>query len=120
MDQMAVENCSNVSAKESLPDFGNHDLTAVFLPPVILPEIYRGKSGKIFYPVYTREAIALRWALDRLAGWELPGKDHVEEYIRSMFMSHASPGVFQQILDKAKSPDYRNSICIEPIGIHTK
>ena len=23
MDQMAVENCSNVSAKESLPDFGN-------------------------------------------------------------------------------------------------
>jgi integrase/recombinase XerD len=98
MDLMAVENCSNVSAKESLPDFGNHDLTAVVLPPVILPEIYRGKSGKIIYPVYTREAIALRWALDRLAGWELPGKDHVKEYIRSMYRRNFRPRTYASAL----------------------
>ena len=28
----------------------------------------------------------------------------LEEYIRSMFMSHASPMVFQQILERAKDP----------------
>jgi integrase/recombinase XerD len=94
MDQMAVENCSIVSVKESLPGFGNHDLAAGFLPPVILPEIYRGKSGKIFYPVYTQEAIALRWALDRLAGWELPGKEHIEEYIRSMYRRNFRPRTY--------------------------
>ena len=74
MDQMTTENCSITSEKEPLADFGSNDLDAGFLPPVILPEIYRGKSGKVFYPEYTQEAKALHWALDRLAGWELAGQ----------------------------------------------
>ena len=74
MDQMATENCSIVSAKESLPEFGINDRQAGFLPSLILPEIYRTKSGKVVYPAYTQEAKALQWALDRLAGWDLPGK----------------------------------------------
>jgi len=85
MDQMTTENFSITSEKEPLADFGSNDLDAGFLPSVIFPEIYTGKSGKVFYPEYTQEAKALRWALDRLAGWELPGKEHVEEYIRSMY-----------------------------------
>jgi len=74
MDQMAVENCSIISAKESLPKFGVNDRQAGFLPSLILPEIYRTKSGKVVFPRYTQEERALRWALDRLAGWNLPGK----------------------------------------------
>jgi integrase/recombinase XerD len=98
MDQMATENCSIQSAKEFLTDFGRHDLPAGFLPSVILPEIYRGKSGKVFYPEYTQEAKALHWALDRLAGLELPGKEHVEEYIRSMYRRNFRPRTYASAL----------------------
>jgi integrase/recombinase XerD len=98
MDQMTIENCSIISAKESLPEFRSNDLSAVFLPSIILPEIYRGKSGKIFYPRYTQEARALHWALNRLAGWELPGKEHVEEYIRSMYRRNFRPRTYASAL----------------------
>ena len=94
MDQMAIENCSIVSAKESLPDFGINDRQAGFPPSLILPEIYRGKSGKVFYPEYTQEAKALQWALDRLAGWDLPGKEHVEEYFRYMYRRNFRPKTY--------------------------
>jgi integrase/recombinase XerD len=94
MDQMAIENCSFVSAKESLPEFGINDRQAGFLPSLILPEIYRTKSGKVFYPEYTQEAKALQWALDRLAGWDLPGKEHVSEYFRYMYRRNFRPKTY--------------------------
>jgi integrase/recombinase XerD len=94
MDQMTTGNFSTTSEKEPLTDFGSNDLDAGFLPSVILPEIYSGKSGKVFYPEYTQEAKALRWALDRLAGWELPGKEHVDEYIRSMYRRNFRPKTY--------------------------
>ena len=56
MGQIAIENCSIVSAKESLPEFEINAQQAGFLPSVILSEIHRGKSGKVFYPRYTQEA----------------------------------------------------------------
>jgi hypothetical protein len=64
------------------------------LPSIILPEIYRGKSGKTFYPEYTQEARALQWALNRLAGWELPGKEHVEDYFRYMYRCNFRPKTY--------------------------
>jgi integrase/recombinase XerD len=94
MDQMTIENCSIISENESLTDFGSNDLPAGFHPSIILPEIYRGKSGKAFYPEYTKEARALRWALNRLAGWELPGKEHVEGYFRSMYRRNFRPRTY--------------------------
>ena len=94
MDQMAVENCSIVSAKESLPEFGIHDRQVGFLPPLILPEIYRTKSGKVVFPAYTQEERALHWALDRLADWDLPGKEHVEEYFRYMYRRNFRPKTY--------------------------
>ena len=94
MDQMTIEDCSILSAKESLTDFGSNDLRAGFLPSVILPEIYRGKSGKVFYPEYTQEAKALQWALHRLAGWDLPGKEHVEDYFRYMYRRNFRPKTY--------------------------
>ena len=94
MDQMATENCSIISEKESLADFGSNDLQEGFHPSIILPEIYRGKSGKTFYPEYTQEAKALQWALNRLAGWDLPGKEHVEEYFRHMYRRNFRPKTY--------------------------
>ncbi len=94
MDQMTTENCSIISEKEPLSDFGSNDLPAVFLPPIILTEIYRGKSGKVIYPEYTQGAKALQWALNRLAGWDLPGKEHVEEYFRHMYRRNFRPKTY--------------------------
>lgn len=98
MDQMAIENCSILSAQEPLPECGKNDLAAVFLPSIILPEIYRGKSGKVVYPHSTQEAKALQWALNRLAGWDLPGTAHVEEYFRSMYRRNFRPSTYSGAL----------------------
>ena len=98
MNQMIAENYSVVSPKESLSEFGGDAQQAGFLPSIILTEIYRGKSGKVFYPVYTQEAIALQWALDRLASWELPGKEHIEEYVRHMYRRNFRPRTYASAL----------------------
>jgi len=94
MDQMATENCSILSAKESLPDFGRNDLQTGVLPSSLLPEIYQDKSEKVFSSEYTQEAKALHRALDRLAGWDLPGKAHVEEYFRYMYRRNFRPKTY--------------------------
>jgi integrase/recombinase XerD len=99
MDQMAIGNCSIVTAQESLPAFEIDNQQAGFLPSLILPEIYRTKSGKIVYPRYTQEERALRWALDRLAGWYMPGKVHVEEYVRSMYRRNFRPRTYASALN---------------------
>jgi len=119
MDQTAIENCSIVSAKESLPEFGIDDQQAGFLPSIILPEIYRTKSGKVVYPAYTQEEKALHWALDRLAGWELPGKEHVEEYFRSMYRRNFRPrtyaGALNAIYDFLSGVRASGKTCLEEI-----
>ena len=85
MDQVATENCDIISVKEILPGFGSNDPQSGFPPSVILPEINSENPETSFYPEYTQGGKALRWALKRLSGWELPGKEHVEEYYRSMY-----------------------------------
>jgi len=40
----------------------------------------------------------------------------LEDYIRAMFMSHALPTVFQQILEKAKEPGYSN-VCMAQMRV---
>jgi site-specific recombinase XerD len=98
MNQVIAENYSVVSPKESLPELGIDAQQAGFLPSIILTEIYRGKTGKIFYPVYTQEEIALQWAMDRLARWELPGKEHIEEYVRHMYRRNFRPRTYASAL----------------------
>jgi integrase len=78
-----------------------------FSHPIILPEIYRTKSGKVVYPAYTQEEKALHWALDRLAGWDLPGKEHVEEYFRSM-----DPDDVKQFISGIDNPRDRAMIMV--------
>jgi site-specific recombinase XerD len=98
MDQKTRENCRIISAKESLPEFGISYRKAGFLPSIIIPAIYRTKSGEVVYPAYTQEEKALHWALDRLAGWALPGKAHVEEYFRSMYRRNFRPRTYASVL----------------------
>jgi len=119
MDQMAIDNCSIASTKESLPEFGIDDRQAGFLPSIILPEIYRTKSGKVVYPAYTQEEKALHWVLDRLAGWDLPGKAHVEEYFRSMYRRNFRPrtyaGALIAIYDFLSGVRVSGKTCLEEI-----
>lgn len=98
MDLIAIENCGVISAKEFLPEYEINDRSAVFSPSLILPEIYRTKPGKVVYPACTQEERALHWALDRLAGWDLPGKGHVEEYFRSMYRRNFRPRTYASAL----------------------
>lgn len=92
MDQMITENCSITPEKETPADHRRDP--AGFFPSIILSEIYKGKSGKILYPEYTPEAKALRWSLERVADWDLPGKEPVEEYFRGMYRRNFRPRIF--------------------------
>lgn len=98
MDQITIEQISTNSTEETLPEFVGDNVPVVFLPPIILSEIYRGKSGKVLYPQYTQETKALHWTLKRLAGWDLPGKEHVEEYFRSMYRRNFRPRTYESAL----------------------
>lgn len=94
MDRMTIKNCSILSEKKSPAETGINDLQVGFLSPIILPKIYRGKSGKVLCPGYTQEPRALHMALNRLAGWNLPGKEHVEEYFRYMYRRNFRPKTY--------------------------
>lgn len=98
MDQMNVGTSSNRSAQESLLEFEITDQQAVVRPSIILSKINRGKSEEIIYPADTSEAKALQWALNRLAGWEVPGKEHVEEYFRGMYRRNFRPKTYASTL----------------------
>jgi len=54
---------------------------------------------EVVYPAYTQEERALHWVLDRLAGWDLPGKEHVEEYFRSMYRRNFRPRTYASALN---------------------
>jgi len=94
MDRMTIKNYSILSEKGSPAESGSNDLQAGFLSPIILPEIYRGRSGKVLCSGYTQEARALHGVLNRLASWDLPGKEHVEEYFRSMYRRNFRPKTY--------------------------
>jgi len=97
MDLLTTENSSIQPAIEAPKNFEVEEAPA-FPPTVILPEVYRVKSGKIVYPRYSKEAKALHWALERIAGWQLPGKEHVEEYFRGMYRRNFRPKTYGSAL----------------------
>jgi integrase/recombinase XerD len=51
-----------------------------------------------FSQAQARRANALRRALERVAGWELPGKEYVGEYLRDMYRRNGKPSTFQGAL----------------------
>jgi integrase/recombinase XerD len=91
MNQIATEKHSIKPAKESLADYGDidqdngRDPTRVFKKNI---------SEKLESSEYEHEAKALRWALKRLAEWDLPGKEHVENYFRHMYRRNFRPKTY--------------------------
>jgi integrase/recombinase XerD len=94
MDQRAIESNSVISTNESLTAFGSIDRREGVHPSIVLTKIKRGKSETQFCPEFESKTRALQWALNRLAGWELPGKAHVEGYFRSMYRRNFRPKTY--------------------------
>jgi integrase/recombinase XerD len=57
-------------------------------------ETRRGKVSS----AYEKKVKALQRALDRVAAWELPGKEYVAEYLRDMYRRNCKPSTFQGAL----------------------
>jgi integrase/recombinase XerD len=91
MNQIATEKHSIKPAKESLADYGNIDQDKGHHPSRVFK---KSISEKLESTEYEQEAKALRWALNRLAGWDLPGKEHVENYFRHMYRRNFRPKTY--------------------------
>ena len=91
MNQIAIEKHSIKPAKESLADYGDIDQDNGRHPTRVFK---KNISEKLESTEYEQEAKALRWALNRLAGWDLPGKEHVENYFRHMYRRNFRPKTY--------------------------
>jgi hypothetical protein len=98
MDQRAIEYCSVIPTNESLTEFGSIDRQEGIHPSIFLSEAHRGKSEKPCCPELEAKARAFQWALNRLAGWHLPGKEHVEGYLRDMCRRGLRPKTYSSNL----------------------
>ena len=69
------------------------------IPPVpVLPETITETRGGRFSRAYEKKAKALRRALNRVADWELPGKDQAAEYLRDLHRRNCMPTTMQGVL----------------------
>src|SRR4030042_716322 len=84
MDQRTIEHCSVIPTNESLTEIGSIDRQEGIHPSIFLSKTHRGKTERPFCPELEAKTRAFQWALNRLAGWRLPGKEHVEDYLRDM------------------------------------
>jgi len=91
MDQTAAEKHFSKSTKESLAFYDDIDRDACRRSAKVfkksIPETLESTA-------YEQKAKALRWALKRLAGWDLPGKEHVENYFRHMYRRNFRPKTY--------------------------
>jgi len=94
MDQIASEKHRIISVKASLSDFGSVDQRKGVQPATFFRKSISKKSDSYFSYEYEQEAKALRWALKRLADWDLPGKEHVTEYCRHMYRRNFRPKTY--------------------------
>ena len=63
-----------------------------------LPPPNQETSEPVFCSEFEKKAKVLRRSLERLAQWEVPGKQQVEEYLRDMYRRNCSPRTFQGAL----------------------
>ncbi len=94
MDQRTIESCSFISTNESLTTFGSIDRREGIHPSIVFTKTNEGKLERPFCPEFESKTRALQWALNRLAGWDLPGKEHVEEYFRYMYRRNFRPKTY--------------------------
>jgi len=98
MDQRTIEFCSVIPTNESLTEFGSIDRREGIHPSIFLSKTHRGKSERPFCPEIEAKTRAFQWALNRLAGWRLPGKEHVEDYLRDMYRRGLRPKTYSSNL----------------------
>ena len=95
MEQVATEKDSLISAKESLTDFASIDQDKGIHPTrVFKKSISEKPANTVSSNEYEQEARALQWALDRITGWDLPGKEHVASYSRHMYRRNFRPKTY--------------------------
>lgn len=102
MDQKTIESCNVISTNESLTDFGSIDQREGVHPSNVLIKINRGKTERPFCPEFEVKTRTLQWALNRLAGWGLPGTEHVENYCRFMYRRNFRPKTYFSSLTAIK------------------
>jgi integrase/recombinase XerD len=98
MDQRAIEYCSVIPTNESLTEFGSIDRREGIHPSIFLSKTHRGKAERPFCPELEAKTRAFQWALNRLSGWRLPGKQHVEDYLRDMYRRGLRPKTYSSNL----------------------
>lgn len=98
MDQRAIEYRSVIPANESLTEFGSTDRREGIQPSIFLPKTPRGKAERPFCSEFEAKTRAFQWALNRLSGWCLPGKKHVEDYLRNMYRRGLRPKTYSSNL----------------------
>jgi integrase/recombinase XerD len=91
MNQTVTEKHSIKPSKEALADYGDIDQDKGRHPTRVFK---KNISEKVESTEHEQEAKALRWALKRLASWDLPGKAHVEGYFRHMHRRNFRPKTF--------------------------
>jgi site-specific recombinase XerD len=94
MDQSSIESCSFISTNESLTTIGSIDRREGIHPSIVFAKTNEGKLERPFCPEFENKTRALQWALNRLAGWDLPGKEHVAEYFRYMYRRNFRPKTY--------------------------
>jgi integrase/recombinase XerD len=94
MNQKPIEKRGIISAKESLTDFGSIEQGDGIWRTTDFKKTISEKVESTLSPQYEKESRALQWALNRLAGWDLPGKEHVVEYFRSMYRRNFRPRTY--------------------------
>jgi integrase/recombinase XerD len=94
MNQSSIESCSFISTNEFLTTFGSIDRREGIHPTIVSAKINKGKRERPFCSEFESKTKALQWALNRLAGWDLPGKAHVEEYFRDMYRRNFRPKTY--------------------------
>ena len=98
MDQRTIEHCSVIPTNESLTEFGSIDRREGIHPSIFLSKTHRGKTGRPFCPELEAKARAFQWALNRVAGWRLLGKERVEDYLRDMCRRGLRPKTYSSNL----------------------
>ena len=89
---------SNPSASKSPPHFQKINRRKDIPDTAVLPAAIPETKQERFSSAYEKKAKTLRRALDRVAVWELPGKEFVVEYLRDMYRRNCKPSTFQGAL----------------------
>ena len=94
MNQIVAEKHSIKPAKESLTACDDIDQHKGRHPARAFKKNRSEELERTFSSEYEQEAKALRWALNRVADWDLPGKEQAAEYFRNMYRRNFRPKTY--------------------------